>query len=163
MASPSASSFVLVSSELITDLLPMRIDFPSQAPETLPSCWTKSEASFKERFSALAPSTIAVAKGCSDFCSTEAESASNSSGFTFPKAITSVKEGLPEVTVPVLSKTTASTFSKDSIASALLNRMPFLAPRPVPTMMAVGVAKPNAHGQEITRTDTAISSANSQE
>ena len=41
--------------------------------------------------------------------------------------------------------------------------MPFLAPRPVPTIMAVGVAKPKAHGQEITRTDTAISSANSQE
>ena len=106
---------------------------------------------------------MAVAKGCSDFCSTEAASVRSSSGFAFPKAITSVKEGLPEVTVPVLSKTTASTFSKDSIASALLNRMPFLAPRPVPTMMAVGVAKPNAHGQEITRTDTAISSANSHE
>ena len=129
----------------------------------LPSCWTKSEASFKERLSALAPSTMAVARGCSDFCSTEATSVRSSSGFTFPKAMTSVREGLPEVTVPVLSRTTASTFSKDSMASALLKRIPFRAPRPVPTIMAVGVAKPNAHGQEITSTETAISSANSQE
>ena len=49
------------------------------------------------------------------------------------------------------------------MASALLKRIPFRAPRPVPTIMAVGVAKPNAHGQEITSTETAISSANSQE
>ena len=39
--------------------------------------------------------------------------------------------------------------------------MPFAAPRPVPTMMAVGVARPSAHGQETTSTDTAMVNANS--
>ena len=31
--------------------------------------------------------------------------------------------------------------------------MPCLAPRPVPTMMAVGVARPRAQGQAMTSTD----------
>lgn len=33
-----------------------------------------------------------------------------------------------------------------------LTKIPKFAPFPVPTMMAVGVASPKAHGQEITRT-----------
>ena len=43
--------------------------------------------------------------------------------------------------------------------SALLKRMPRRAPRPVPTMMAVGVARPSAQGQEMTRTEMAHVSA----
>ena len=39
--------------------------------------------------------------------------------------------------------------------------MPYSAAFPVPTMMATGVARPSAQGQEITRTDTAQFSANS--
>ena len=42
-------------------------------------------------------------------------------------------------------------FCKDS---PLLIRIPFVAPTPVPTITAVGVASPNAHGQETTRTVT---------
>ena len=34
--------------------------------------------------------------------------------------------------------------------------MPFSAPLPVPTIMAVGVARPSAHGQAITKTDIKI-------
>ena len=34
-------------------------------------------------------------------------------------------------------------------------RTPFLAPIPVPTITAVGVARPRAHGQAITRTEMA--------
>ena len=37
--------------------------------------------------------------------------------------------------------------------------MPLCAPRPVPTMMAVGVASPSAHGHEMTSTLTACESA----
>ncbi len=37
--------------------------------------------------------------------------------------------------------------------------MPLAAPRPVPTMIAVGVARPSAHGQEITRIEIACVSA----
>ena len=36
---------------------------------------------------------------------------------------------------------------------------PFCAPNPVPTIIAVGVASPRAHGQAITSTDTKIRSA----
>ncbi|MPM85617.1 hypothetical protein SDC9_132698 [bioreactor metagenome] len=32
--------------------------------------------------------------------------------------------------------------------------MPFSAPLPVPTIIATGVAKPKAHGQDITNTET---------
>ena len=39
-------------------------------------------------------------------------------------------------------------------------RTPFFAPTPVPTITAVGVAKPRAHGQATTVTATAASRAN---
>ena len=42
-----------------------------------------------------------------------------------------------------------------------LIKMPCSAPLPVPTMMATGVAKPKAQGQEITRTQMAQDRANS--
>ena len=67
--------------------------------------------------------------------------------------------GTPSVSVPVLSKTTAFTLWAVSKLSADLIRMPFFAPCPVPTIIAVGVASPKAHGQEITRTETAAFSA----
>ena len=38
--------------------------------------------------------------------------------------------------------------------------MPFLAPTPLPTMIATGVAKPKAQGQEITSTEMPRASAN---
>ena len=63
--------------------------------------------------------------------------------------------------VPVLSMTTTFTLWAVSRASADLMRMPLDAPRPVPTMMAVGVASPKAQGQETTSTDTAMVMANS--
>ena len=70
--------------------------------------------------------------------------------------------GAPSVTVPVLSSTTVFTSWAVSSASADLMRMPLVAPRPVPTMMAVGVARPSAHGHEMTSTlmacDMAVSS-----
>ena len=54
--------------------------------------------------------------------------------------------------VPVLSSTTVSTRCAVSRLSPDLMRIPCSAPRPVPTIMAVGVARPSAHGQEITST-----------
>ena len=62
--------------------------------------------------------------------------------------------GLPWVRVPVLSSTTVSTRWRVSRASADLMRMPCSAPFPVPTMMATGVARPRAQGQEMTSTAT---------
>ncbi len=60
--------------------------------------------------------------------------------------------GRPRVSVPVLSKTTVSTRAACSRASALRSRIPASAARPVPTMIAVGVARPSAHGQAMTTT-----------
>ena len=73
----------------------------------------------------------------------------------------SVTEGWPEVMVPVLSSTMVSTLCRFSSASALLMSMPNSAALPVPTMMATGVARPSAQGQEMTSTEMALERANS--
>ena len=52
-----------------------------------------------------------------------------------------------------------SIWAAVSRAVAFLNSRPRLAPRPVPTMIAVGVAKPRASGQVTTTTVMANSSA----
>lgn len=74
----------------------------------------------------------------------------------------SVTLGAPSVTVPVLSNTTVFTSWAVSSASADLIEDAVGRPRPVPTMMAVGVARPSAHGHEMTSTlmacDMAVSS-----
>lgn len=56
--------------------------------------------------------------------------------------------------MPVLSRATTFIFLALSIASASFIRIPFSAPRPIPTIIAVGVASPSAQGQAITRTVT---------
>jgi len=61
-----------------------------------------------------------------------------------PSAITSVTSGSPFVRVPVLSITTTWIPAEVSRAIAFLKRIPRFAPRPVPTMIAVGVARPRA-------------------
>ena len=63
--------------------------------------------------------------------------------------------------VPVLSKTTVLILCAVSNASADLIKIPFVAPLPVPTMIAVGVASPRAQGQEITKTEMPMDNANS--
>ncbi len=67
--------------------------------------------------------------------------------------------GCPLVNVPVLSNTTVRTDPKRSSASEVYITTPIVAPLPVPTMMAVGVARPMAHGQAITSTATILISA----
>ena len=71
----------------------------------------------------------------------------------------SVTAGWPLVIVPVLSSTTTLTLPARSSASEVRNRMPISAPLPVPTMTAVGVASPIAHGQATTSTATELTSA----
>lgn len=60
----------------------------------------------------------------------------------------------PRVSVPVLSKTMVVSFEAFSMPSALLNNTPYSAALPVPAIMALGVASPTAHGQEMTSTVT---------
>ncbi len=52
-----------------------------------------------------------------------------------------------------------STARVDSSTSGPLIRMPSWAPRPVPTISAVGVARPSAHGQAMISTATAAVNA----
>ena len=73
--------------------------------------------------------------------------------------MTSRTLGSPLVSVPVLSKTIVSIFCRFSKAGASLNNIPRFAPTPVATIIATGVAKPNAHGQEITKTAIAVDKA----
>ena len=73
--------------------------------------------------------------------------------------VTAVTLGLPSVNVPVLSTTSVSTRSIRSRASAFLMSTPINAPRPTPTMIDMGVAKPRAHGQATINTATAATKA----
>lgn len=72
----------------------------------------------------------------------------------------SLTSGLPDVSVPVLSKTIVSIFVIFSNISAPFIKIPWEAARPVPTITAVGVANPKAHGQAITRVEIPKSNAN---
>ena len=97
-------------------------------------------------------STTAPASGCSDFFSRARRIRRYSSCFPGAAHMNPVTRGFPSVSVPVLSRTTTSIFFATSRLSASLIRMPFSAPLPVPTMIAVGVASPRAHGQAIIST-----------
>ena len=72
-----------------------------------------------------------------------------------PNASIATTSGRPSVSVPVLSTTIVSTFSSRSSASACFTSTPSDAPRPVPTMIAIGVARPSAHGHAMISTATA--------
>ena len=61
--------------------------------------------------------------------------------------------------VPVLSSTIVVTWRVCSRISGPLIRIPSCAPRPVPTISAVGVASPSAHGQAMITTATAAVNA----
>ena len=70
-------------------------------------------------------------------------------------SMTSVSCGFPSVNVPVLSNIATEILFSSSIASPPLNITPFDAPLLIPTIIAVGVARPRAHGQATTSTATA--------
>ena len=62
--------------------------------------------------------------------------------------------------VPVLSNATICIFPVSSRDTAVLNIIPFFAPIPFPTIIATGVANPNAQGQLITKTEIPLAKAN---
>ena len=71
----------------------------------------------------------------------------------------SVTKGSPFVIVPVLSKARIFIRPVSSSAADVLKRMPCLAPTPLPTIIATGVASPSEHGQLTTRTAIPLESA----
>ena len=130
------------------------------AATPFPGMVLKSTGSVKGKPRLPASASIASPSGCSLPFSTLAAICNNESFCNSDEnGIMSVTSGRPLVMVPVLSSTTRSIFPTRSSASPDLNRIPISAARPVPTMMAVGVAKPMAHGQAITRTATMLISA----
>src|SRR5437660_516718 len=141
MASPSKSF-----------ALPSATRRPSTTPTTpFPVRDWNSVGPGRLRAFCRAAETIAAARGCSLARSRLAASRRTSDSWC-PAATTSdIRRGLPCVSVPVLSTTRVSTFSRTSRASAFLIRTPAIAPRPTPTMMAMGVARPSAHGHALTR------------
>ena len=102
---------------------------------------------------------IAAASGCSLFASSETAACKSSRSVTPSAGMRSVTSGWPEVMVPVLSRATMRVRPVCSRLAAVLNRMPFFAPTPLPTMMATGVARPSAHGQLMTSTEMPRASA----
>mmetsp|Transcript_5039 Transcript_5039/g.16784 ORF Transcript_5039/g.16784 Transcript_5039/m.16784 type:complete len:379 (+) Transcript_5039:336-1472(+) len=97
----------------------------------------------------------ARAMGCS-LCDSAAATARRNcaSATTLRKIATSTTVGFPTVRVPVLSNATTVTCPARSNPSAPLMRIPLDAPTPVPTITAVGVARPSAHGHAVTSTLT---------
>lgn len=97
--------------------------------------------------------TIAVAMGCSELVSAQPSAANSSAGSTLsPFNQILATSSTPLVIVPVLSNMITLTLWAFSRGSAPLIRIPLRAPTPVPTITAVGVARPSAHGQAMANT-----------
>ena len=112
--------------------------------------WKFSTGDNTKPFSSAWDNT-AWASGCSEKVSRLAASVKTRAS----SPTTSVTSGWPMVMVPVLSNTTVWIFCTSWRTVPFLIRTPILALRPVPTIRAVGVAKPRAQGQAIMRTETA--------
>ncbi len=127
---------------------------PSTVPRT-PSPGTAANPLTAPRSipSSSAPRATALPTGCSEAASTlptRYRVRRRSSAVSRERRVIA-----PRVRVPVLSNTTVSTRRERSKTSAPLKSTPSSAPRPLPTMMAVGVARPRAQGQAMTSTATA--------
>ena len=107
----------------------------------------------------LAAFATAWAIGCSLASSTAPASRSTSARVAPFSGRTSTSSMRPSVTVPVLSRTIVPIRRVSSSTSGPLMRMPSCAPRPVPTMSAVGVASPRAQGHAMMSTATAAENA----
>ena len=127
---------------------------PLPAGESKPS--TRASAMLR---SAAPPRRSRPPSGCSLARSTLAASRSTSASSKPGAGTMATTFGLPSVSVPVLSTTSVSTFSMRSSASAFLISTPACAPRPTPTMIDIGVARPSAQGQAMMSTLTAATSA----
>ena len=69
--------------------------------------------------------------------------------------------GFPSVIVPVLSNAATSIWPAFSKVSPFLIKIPYSAALPTPTVTAVGVARPNAHGHATTSIEIRHVSENS--
>ena len=99
------------------------------------------------------PATIAAASGCSLARSTLAARRSNARlRRSPPRPDARPPSACPRSACRSCRRTSVSTFSMRSSASAFLIRTPACAPRPTPTMIDIGVARPSAQGQAMIST-----------
>ena len=140
--------------------LPSSALVPSIRPLT-PCPVTAAKPATLSNFSSRleAPRRMASARGCSLIASSAAARRSTSSSANPFAASTPVSAGLPSVRVPVLSITSVLTLASPSSAAALRTSTPACAPRPVATMIEIGVASPSAQGQAMISTLTAATRA----
>ena len=148
------------TAELIYLALPPNRGLPMYfAVRPLPLTAEKSATSEAETPRSSPSATIALASGCSLFRSSEKAFSMSSASVTPSAGTISVTFGSPVVMVPVLSSATIFVLPADSSASPVLKSMPFLAPRPLPTIIATGVARPSAQGHDMTSTEMPRASA----
>ena len=157
LSASRASAMTSTPSCCISAALPSASRFPSTTPCTpLPVADSNCAGFDNVRPFSRAAATIAAANGCSLPWSRLAASCSTSFAAKPLAAMTLSKAGCPAVRVPVLSTINVSTFRKFSMAAASRNKTPCVAPRPVATMIDIGVARPSAHGQAMMSTATAF-------
>ena len=133
---------------------------PSTTPRTpMPGRFRNSCTSGSAPTSSSAARATACAIGCSLACSTAPARRRTSARVAPFSGTTSASCIFPSVTVPVLSSTTVVIRRVCSRISGPLIRIPSCAPRPVPTISAVGVASPSAQGQAMISTATAAVNA----
>ena len=135
-----------------------RLPPSSSSPASLPRRPLPGRASKSSRLAGVmsffSPSArMALARGCSLLASRARDRARSFSSLMPCSGTRSVTLGAPSVMVPVLSRTTILVLPVCSRLTAVLKRMPFLAPTPLPTIMATGVANPKAQGQLMTSTE----------
>ena len=141
----------------LRDLDQVTVDRAGRRP--IPGRFSKSATGGSAPTSARAPAATARATGCS-LASSRAPARRRISGRVAPfSGTTSTSRIVPSVTVPVLSRTIVVTRRVCSRISGPRIRMPSCAPRPVPTMSAVGVARPSAQGHAMMSTATAAVNA----
>ena len=149
----------MTAQERRNDALPTSTARPSTTAETPDPAVARNASIIGSGPFRRPAATIARASGCSEASSTAAATRSTSSASSPVAAVTSMTDMRPVVTVPVLSSAMVSTRRVDSSTSGPVMRMPSWAPRPVPTMRAVGVASPSAQGQAMMSTATAAVNA----
>ena len=157
----SSSAFFRASSDISIPSISLRFPiaiFSSLILTTIPFPVIDSNSSIANNSSASfsAALTIASPSGCSLPFSAEAASCKRCFLSVALNEIISVTSGFPSVMVPVLSNIMLFILCVVSNASPPLIKIPFSAPFPVPTIIAVGVASPSAHGHAITSTDINI-------
>ena len=130
---------------------------PSTVPCTPRPSWLTNSSTAGSCASCrlVASAAIARATGCSDAASSAPTSLHALASSIAEVVVIPAGWSFPVVTVPVLSRTIVSTRLVDSRTSGPRMIIPSCAPRPVPTIRAVGVARPSAQGQAMIRTATA--------